>query len=64
MSVDDTSAILLQNDNDISDNSVYCLTFTKGSVVCTHNNYDLFVCVMSRVHNIFKILCTLGNVYG
>uniref|UniRef100_A0A1X7VJ25 Uncharacterized protein n=1 Tax=Amphimedon queenslandica TaxID=400682 RepID=A0A1X7VJ25_AMPQE len=35
MSVDDTSAILLQNDdNDISNNSVYRLTFTKGSVVC------------------------------
>uniref|UniRef100_A0A1X7V481 Protein kinase domain-containing protein n=1 Tax=Amphimedon queenslandica TaxID=400682 RepID=A0A1X7V481_AMPQE len=34
MSVDDTSAILLQDDDNISDNSVYRLTFTKGSVVC------------------------------
>ncbi|XP_019848714.1 PREDICTED: uncharacterized protein LOC109580219 [Amphimedon queenslandica] len=34
MSVDDTSAIVLQDDhNDISKNSVYRLTFTKGSVV-------------------------------
>ena len=41
MSVDDTSAILLQDDDDdMSDNSVYCLTFTKGSVVCIYNNYD------------------------
>ena len=42
MSVDDTSAILLQNDDeeDISDNSVYRLAFTKGSVVCIYNNYD------------------------
>ena len=42
MSVDDTSAILLQDDNryDISTNSVYHLTFTKGSVVCIYNNYD------------------------
>ena len=42
MSVDDTSAILLQDDDDyyISNNSVYRLTFTKGSVVCIYNNYD------------------------
>ena len=41
MSVDDTSAILLQDDNyHISDNSVYRLTFTKGSVVCIYDNYD------------------------
>ena len=43
MSVDDTSAILLEDDDDvysISNNSVYRLTFTKGSVVCIYNNYD------------------------
>ena len=42
MSVDDTSAILLQDDDfySISNNSVYRLTFTKGSVVCIYNNYD------------------------
>ena len=39
MSVDDTSAILLQDDNDISDNSVYRLTFTKGSVVLINYKY-------------------------
>ena len=66
MSVDDTSAIVLQDDYDVSNNSVYRLTFTKGSVVCTHNNYDnyYFVCVMSRVHNIFNyvllVMC-MGN---
>uniref|UniRef100_A0A1X7TBK4 Uncharacterized protein n=1 Tax=Amphimedon queenslandica TaxID=400682 RepID=A0A1X7TBK4_AMPQE len=36
MSVDDTSAILLQDDDDnMSNNSVYRLTFTRGSVVFT-----------------------------
>uniref|UniRef100_A0A1X7V2X0 Uncharacterized protein n=1 Tax=Amphimedon queenslandica TaxID=400682 RepID=A0A1X7V2X0_AMPQE len=36
MSVDGTSAILLQDDDDydVSNNSLYHLTFTKGSVVC------------------------------
>ena len=41
MSVDDTSAILCQDDYyNIYDHSVYRLTFTKGSVVCIYNNYD------------------------
>ena len=58
MTVDDTSTILLQDD--MSNNSVYCLTFTKGSVVCI---FIIFIVQYCCVIQVCKRLCK-GTGYG